>query len=149
MDNNKKMLIRQMIYDKSKDEILEELDMLDDAEMLYVFAYNYNWDNGFLIPEKILDKECCELSTALMMFYSADGIRYLKNKNEGSKDLKEWYGFIEDLYVRIVNNKFIKGNIKFVPPLSKVELYKLKKNLGHDEIVFMEVFGEKELNLVI
>lgn len=141
--------IKKMLYDKSKGEILQELDTLEDAEVLYVFAYNYNWDNGFLIPKKILNKECCELSTALMLFYSADGVRYLENKKECSKDLKEWYEFVKDLYTNIVNKKFIKGNIRFVPPLNKVQLFKLKKVLEEDEAVFTEAFGKKELNLIV
>lgn len=149
MDNIKKMSIQQMIYNKSQEEILQELDKIDDAEMLYVFGYNYNWDNGFLIPKKILNKKCCELSTALMMFYSADGVRYLENKKDDSGYLKEWYEFIKDLYLKIVNNKFVKGNIRFVPPLNKVQLYKLKKVLKEDEVVFTEVFGEIELNLLV
>lgn len=149
MNNFRKIQIQQMIYDKSKEEILKDLEEFRDAEELYVFAYNYNWDNGFTIPKKILEKECCELSTALMMFYSADGIRYLKEKKYSGGVSKEWYLFIKDLYEKIKNRKFVKGNIKFIPPLNKVQLFTLKKNLGEDEMVFIQVFGDEELNIVV
>ena len=53
-------LIQQMLYTKTKEEILDVLDYIEIPEALYVYAYNYNWDDGFEIPEKIIDKECCD-----------------------------------------------------------------------------------------
>ena len=66
--------------------------------MLYMYAYNYNWDNGFEIPKNIIFKDCCDLSTALMIFYSVDGYRYLQKKDEKNDSLKEWSVFIKELY---------------------------------------------------
>ena len=37
----------------------------------------YNWDDGFEIPEKILRSENCDLALALEIFYLADGFAYL------------------------------------------------------------------------
>ena len=114
-----------------------------------MYAYNYNWDNGFKIPKKILLKDCCDLSTALMIFYSADGVRYLQNKDEKNDNLKEWSVFIKDLYDMILENRFIKSDIKFVPPLSKVQVFKLKKDLVKEEYVFLENIGYNDLNITL
>lgn len=41
-----------------------------------------------------------------MVFYSADGERYLQNKDEKNDRLKEWSVFIKDLYNMILENRF-------------------------------------------
>ncbi|GAB6088103.1 DUF4274 domain-containing protein [Alkaliphilus crotonatoxidans] len=149
MDKNKETIVRQMLYDKDKEEVLKELYDINDPEILYLYANNYNWDNGFEIPRKILLKSCCELSTALMMFYAADGDRYLQDKDENNGNLKEWSIFIKELYNRIINNEFLKGDIKFVPPLSKVQIFKLKKIISDEESVFLEELGSYDLNITL
>lgn len=147
MDNLTRVLVQDMIYDMSKEEVLKELDKIIDSNILYVFAYNYNWDNGFEIPRKILERECCELSTALMIFYAADGIRYLENKEEDSRESMEWFKFIKLLYNKIVNKEFIIGDIKFIPPLNKIQIFKLRKKLKECEMIFTEELGESDLNI--
>ena len=115
-----------------------------DSQILHQYAIDYNWDDGFDIPRKIIKKECCELGTALMIFYLADGIRYLENKEEAEKScLKEWLVFIEDLYTRIVNGEYKDGDILFEPPLSNVQKYKLEKVLSNKERVFVNVCGAR------
>lgn len=149
MDKNKETIVRQMLYDKDKEEVLKELYDINDPEILYLYTNNYNWDNGFEIPRKILLKSCCELSTALMMFYAADGDRYLQDKDENNGNLKEWSIFIKELYNRIISNEFLKGDIKFVPPLSKVQIFKLKKIISDEESVFLEELGSYDLNITL
>ncbi|WP_186725836.1 DUF4274 domain-containing protein [Rummeliibacillus sp. SL167] len=149
MNEEKEKIIQQMLYEKDIEEVLKELPSINDSELLYVYAYNYNWGNGFKIPKKILLKDCCDLSTALMIFYSADGVRYLQNKDEKNDNLKEWSVFIKDLYDMILENRFIKSDIKFVPPLSKVQVFKLKKDLVKEEYVFLENIGYNDLNITL
>nr|WP_314461611.1 DUF4274 domain-containing protein [uncultured Clostridium sp.] len=147
MEKEKEKIILQMLYDKDIEDVLKELNTINDSEMLYVYAYNYNWDSGFEIPKSILHKDCCDLSTALMIFYSADGERYLQNKDEKNDRLKEWSIFIKDLYNMILENRFKKSNIKFAPPLSIVQIYKLKKDIVNEEFIFLENIGNKDLNI--
>lgn len=149
MDKEKEKIIQQMLYEKDAEEVLNELHDINDPEILYVYAYNYNWDNGFEIPRNILLKECCNISTALMIFYSADGFRYLLNKDEKNDSLKEWSIFIKDLYHMILEKRFIKNDTKFVPPLSKVQIFKLKKDLVNEEYVFLESIGNNDLNITL
>lgn len=142
--------LKELIYNKSKDKVLEELENVKSAEILHIYMNNYNWDNGFEIPRKVLLKSCCELSTALMIFYLADGERYLEDKNEViNSSMTEWSLFIQNLYKQIKSGEFKEGNIYFKPPLSKVQIYKIKKLLKEDEEIFIKEFGEKNLNIVL
>ncbi|SHL29694.1 protein of unknown function [Anaerocolumna jejuensis DSM 15929] len=147
MDKEKEKFIQQILYEKDIEEVLKVVQAINDPEMLYMYAYNYNWDNGFEIPKNIIFNDCCDLSTALMIFYSVDGYRYLQKKDEKNDSLKEWSVFIKELYNRILKNSFIKSNTKFVPPLNKVQIFKLKKVLGMEEHIFLEEIGSNDLNI--
>lgn len=61
----------------------------------------------------------------------------MQDKGKNNYDLKEWNIFISELYGRIINNDFIKGNIRFIPPLSKVEMLKLKKIITDKKRIFL------------
>lgn len=103
---------------------------------LIQFLYSYNWDDGFKIPYKILDEKECTLQVALLMFEFADGFSYLENKGEGL-ELPEWSRFISNLYKRILNGEFKKGECLYNPDLTRVQIYKLKKQLSEEEYVFI------------
>ena len=57
MNKEMEKLIQQMLYNMTKEEVLDTLSNIESPEVLYVYAYNYNWDNGFEIPEKIINKK--------------------------------------------------------------------------------------------
>ena len=84
----------------------------------------YNWDDGFKVPQEILDNPDCDLALALEVFYLADGYAYLENK-ESMVELKEWNQFISRLYKDIMEHKYQKTDAVFEIPLSKVQKYKL------------------------
>lgn len=149
MDKKTEKIIEDLLYNKSIEEVLNDIDNMNDPEILYVYAYNYNWDNGFKIPEKIINKKCCDLSTALMIFYKSDGYRYLQEKCSENTDLNNWSNFITILYKAIISGKFKKSVIKFEPPLSKVQLYKLKKSLNINEGIFIEEIGTQNFNVIV
>ena len=148
MDKNVEEFVKQMLYDKNIVDVIRLIDEIADSEILHLYAYNYNWDNGFEIPRKIIQKDCCQLSTALMVFYAADGVRYLQDKNEVN-NLKEWSIFIKELYNKIINNEFLEGTIKFTPPLSKVQIFKIKKIINTNEEVFLKEIGTNDLNICL
>ena len=54
MDKEKEKFIQQILYEKDIEEVLKEVQAINDPEMLYMYAYNYNWDNGFEIPKNII-----------------------------------------------------------------------------------------------
>lgn len=146
MDENKISSVKALLYDVDNDEVKRAIFQTEDQEILYVYAYNYNWDNGFDIPQTVLDNERCDLSIALLIFYRADGLSYLVNKSDNS-NLPQWSSFINGLYDLILTGKYQRGEIEFKVPLSKVQLFKLKKVLTEDENIFTENIEGKCLDI--
>ena len=146
MEENKISRVTSLLYDCTNDEVQVIIFQTEDPEVLYMYAYNYNWDNGFEIPQSILDHNKCNLSIALLIFYRADGASYLLNKSYYER-LPQWSSFIKKLYETIIDEKYQKAEIEFEAPLSKVELYKLKKTLSEQENVFIENIEGENLNI--
>ena len=141
MDNEYK-IVEELIYNKSRGEVLMALDNIDCSKVLHLFMTLYNWDDGFEIPSKVLSKNCCELSTALLIFYQAEGIRYLLCKENFQKNgLTMWTSFVQNLYERIMRGAFQIGEIPFVPPVNKVQIYKIEKAINKGEEIFITAFS--------
>ena len=146
MDENKISSIKALLYDSDNDEVKRTIFQTEDQEILYVYAYNYNWDKGFDIPQTVLDNEKCDLSTALLIFYRADGLCYLEGKSYNAS-LPQWCSFIKRLYDSILAGKYQKGEIQFKVPLSKIQLYKLKKATTEGKNIFTENIEGKCLDI--
>ena len=128
-----------MLYSENTKETIDEIKGITDSELLHIIAGNYNWDNGFEIPYSIINNKKCDLGTALMIFYDDDGYRVLENREElKNPNLKEWANFILQIEDKILNNQFKVNNIKFIPPLTKVQIFRLKKNNPNISKVFIE-----------
>lgn len=92
-----------MLYSENKKDTIDEIKSITDSELLHIIAGNYNWDNGFEIPYNIINNKNCDLGTALMIFYDADGYRALENKEElKNPNLKEWASFISEIEEHIL-----------------------------------------------
>ncbi len=146
MDENKISSVKVLLYDTDNDEVKRTIFQTEDQEILYVYAYNYNWDNGFDIPQTVLDNEKCDLSIALLIFYRADGLSYLEEKSDNA-NLPQWSSFIKRLYDSILTGKYQRGEIEFKVPLSKVQLFKLKKIITEEENIFTENIEGKCLDM--
>lgn len=146
LDENKISNVRALLYDAANDEVKRTIFQTVDQEILYVYAYNYNWDNGFDIPQAVLDNEKCDLSIALLIFYRADGLSYLAEKSDNT-NLPQWSSFIKKLYESILAGTYQRGEIGFKVPLSKVQLFKLKKSLAEEENIFTENIEGKCLDI--
>lgn len=138
-----KEFLEQLLYRDEKEEILDKIKNIDNEMTLFIFAYNYNWDNGFEIPSAVLKNVHCTLNVALLLFYSADGLSYLQEK-KNNETLPEWSEFIEVLYENILEKKYMMGTVSFEIPLTKVQLFKLKKNLSKEEEVFVNNISGEE-----
>ena len=121
---------------EDKQHIQAELLACKDKDLLHAFALEYDWNNGFDIPRAILSNPYCSLGTALVLFYQGDGYRYLTEK-PASSDLPDWLAFISSLYADIKGGKYADTSVHFEVPLSKVQVFKLKKTLADDELVFV------------
>lgn len=149
MEKNKISKVKSLLYDEyTKEEVQAMVSQIEDQEVLYVYAYNYNWDNGFEIPQLILNNDKCDLSIALLVFYRADGISYLFNKSYNER-LPNWSSFIKTVYDSILDGKYQRGEIEFTVPLSKVQLFKLQKILTEKENIFVENIVGKNLDIYL
>lgn len=146
MDENKISSVKELLYDTDNDEVKRTIFQTEDQEILYVYAYNYNWDNGFDIPQAVLDNEKCDLSIALLIFYRADGLSYLEDKSDNA-NLPQWSSFIKRLYDSILTGKYQRGEIEFKVPLSKVEFFKIKKIITEEENILTENIEGKCLDI--
>ena len=144
MDENKISSVKALLYDTDNDEVKRTIFQTEDQEILYVYAYN--WDNGFDIPQTVLDNEKCDLSIALLIFYRADGLSYLEEKFDND-NLPQWSSFIKRLYDSILTGKYPRGEIEFKVPLSKVQVFKLKKLITEEENIFTENIEGKCLDI--
>lgn len=131
--------IHKILYSEQQNQSISEIKLITDSKLLHIIGGNYNWDNGFDIPYSIITNKNCDLGTALMIFYSADGYRILESDAElKTNGLKEWFDFISEVYEMVLNNKFKSNSIKFIPPLTKVQIFKIKKYNPSIEKVFLE-----------
>lgn len=148
MEENKIAIVKSLLYDCTNDEVKERISQTDDPELLYVYMYNYNWDNGFEIPQAVLDSSVCNLSIALLIFFRADGFCYLFDKSF-NENLPQWPSFIKKLYDRILGGRYQNVKIEFKVPLTKVQIYKLKKMLTEQEEIFIKNIEGKNLDIDI
>ncbi len=137
--DDKKIIAEEFLDYDSISELIEKLNTVSDSELLHLILLGYNWDDGFEVPTAIMENKFCELSTALEMFYLAEGLDYLENKDECEcADDIEWMSFIKKLYLGIIQGEFSRGSVEFAPSLSKVQIFKLKKIIEDNEMVFIE-----------
>lgn len=148
MEEAKILTVKEMLYKKDSREILNFISQTNDTKILYIFAYNYNWENGFDIPAAIINNLACNLSIALLIFYRADGFSYLQNKAD-NLNLPQWSFFIKLLYESIMNGKYKKENIAFKVPLSKIQILNLKKLLTSEENIFIDDIPGENLDIVL
>ena len=114
----------------------QKISTATDPKILSLFINDHNWDNGFDIPQTVLDNAACDLGIALQIFYLADGYSFLIDKSD-DKNNENWYTFVSGLHDSIISGKYPKGTISFNVPLTKVQIYKLKGNLSKEEDVFI------------
>lgn len=88
----------------------------------------YNWDDGFDVPYKVLDEPNCDLALALEIFYLGDGFVLIRNFPHDIDGTKEWLCFIKKLYNDIISGRYKKTNQHYTIPLSKSMRYRLAKN---------------------
>lgn len=119
-------LIDFMLYEcDNEQELLSAVDNISDEETLFRYAQNYNWDDGFEVPYAVAEHKYCTLGTAMMLFYDAEGERFLLNETDELEP--EHLKFISFLYDRILNGYYRKSVPYFDHELSNAFIYRLKK----------------------
>lgn len=130
-------LLYELLYEKNNKELIAYVADTTDADLLHMIAGNYNWDNGIDVPKSITDNKNCDLATALMIFELADGYTFLLGDTEELPS-KKWIKFVSDLKDKIEKDKFPNKSIKYVPDLSRVIKFKIKKMCPDINSVFID-----------
>ena len=144
MNDQEKNILKRLLGDIGESEKLKLIKETTSPKVLYIFMYNYNWNDGFDIPKEVLDNKNCDLGTALLTFYLADGYRLLEDRESyNNPDLPEWGAFIKNLFDKIQSENFLESKIAYIPELTKVQKFKLRKSNPDILPIFIEgVDGE-------
>lgn len=119
---------KELLYSEDNESTLSEIQEINKSSILHILTSNYNWNNGFDIPRAIMNNKCCDYGTGLLIFYLADGYRLLESRDTiANHPLKGWKEFIEEVYMKLIQNDFSTQSISYTPPLTKVQIFKLRK----------------------
>ena len=81
MDEIKLNKLSYILYSESNDKAVELVKSINSEDELFVLLDNYNWNNGFEVPEAIINHPNCTLSLALLAFIEQMGYDiYLKER---------------------------------------------------------------------
>ena len=149
MDEIKLKKLSNILYSESNAEAVELVKSINSEDELFVLLDNYNWDNGFEVPEAIINHPNCTLPIALLAFYRADGIQYLLEGEDifANRLSKSWENFIKEVYDKILKKQYPNGSISFQPEITKIQKFKLNKlNPNLDSFILEGVLG-KDLHI--
>lgn len=104
---------------------------------LHLFMEEYNWDDGLELPYFIMLHPNCQLATALMIFWLAEGGSMFED-NFADRHNVEWKYLLTTLHDRIVRGEYKVGEEHYQIPLNAVGKYKLKKK-NVNEIFFADL----------
>lgn len=121
------------------------INEISNEKELHMLIYNYNWDDGFEIPNAVINNKFCDFATALMTFYLSDGYSVLSDMELLENNLvSEWKSFMINLLNRIKRRDFQTSKLSYSIPLSKVQMFKIRKSISDDlEILLTDVAGEE------
>ncbi len=114
---------------KDYPELLEEKT---SGEELHRYMEEYNWGDGLEVPYFIMQHPNCELATALMMFWLAEGDYIFEDDFEEMDfiDEVEFKYFLRMLHDRIVQGVYKTGNQQYRIPLNEEQKqYYREKNV--------------------
>ena len=81
MDAKQIKKLSDILRSESNAEAVKQVKSIKTEEELFVLLDNYNWDNGFEVPEAIINHPNCTLSLALLAFIEQMGYDiYLKER---------------------------------------------------------------------
>ena len=149
MDETKLNKLLYILYSESNDKAVELVKSINSEDELFVLLDNYNWYNGFEVPEAIINHPNCTLPVTLLAFHRADGIQYLLEGEAifANRLLKSWGNFIKEVYDKILKKQYPNGSISFQPEITKIQKFKLNKlNPNLDSFILDGVLG-KDLHI--
>lgn len=137
------LLLNKLLYEiEDHRDCLQHITEIKNSHLLHYYAMHYNWDDGLEIPVAILNNKFCDLGTALLLFFCAEGELLLESKellhNTNPIHDNKHSQFLTHLYDRIIQCDFRYKEIRFVGIESKVSRYKLLKKNPTVPSIFIE-----------
>ena len=110
LDNDKRFQI-------FRDGLLEEFFASATAEDLHFFADYWNWDGGREDLERVVGHPLCDLGTALLIYWRAEPVYYLKYARieDAIGHEQEEMAFILDIERRVSNGQYSTHLFSFNP----------------------------------
>ena len=143
--------LSDILYSENKSEVVKLVQSINAEDELFVLLDNYNWDNGFEVPEAIITHTNCTLSVALLAFYRADGLRYLFEGEDAFANplSKSWKTFIKEIYDKILKEHYPIGNISYDPEITNIQKFKLKKLHPNLSSLILDGVSGKDLQIFL
>ena len=151
MDDVQLKKLSDALHSENKSEVVKLVQSINAEDELFVLLDNYNWDNGFEVPEAIITHTNCTLSVALLAFYRADGLRYLFEGEDAFANplSKSWETFIKEVYDRILKEYYPIGNISYDPEITNIQKFKLKKLHPNLSSFILDGVSGKDLHILL
>lgn len=143
--------LSDILYSENKSEVVKLVQSINAEDELFVLLDNYNWDNGFEVPEAIITHTNCTLSVALLAFYRADGLRYLFEGEDAFANplSKSWKTFIKEIYDKILKEHYPIGNISYDSEITNIQKFKLKKLHPNLSSFILDGVSGKDLHILL
>ncbi len=141
VDETERALLDTLLYEEDDLEVrLGAVRSSSNPFFLNKYAVEYNWDDGTEIPQAIADHECCDLGTALALFWRADGISVLQGEVQRTEHNGDHVDLCRSLIKRLERAEYKLGPTGFDPEVNRVWAYKYEK-AGISPVFYQEVIG--------
>ena len=139
--------VNKLLTDAAKeraDFLLRDVpDLLEEgtsAEKLHQFMEEYNWGDGLEVPYFIMQHPNCELATALMIFWLAEGDYIFEDDFEEMYfiDEVEFKYFLRMLHDRVIQGVYPVGTQHYQIPLNE-EQKEYLRNKNVDEVFLKDL----------
>jgi hypothetical protein len=101
----------------------------------------YNWDDGFIVPNAVMEHRECDLGIALKMFWLSEAAQLFSDSFDDSKSPRQWIDFCRTLASLITTGTYVTSTITYMVPINSVAKRKLA-NRGVPAILYTDVTGE-------
>lgn len=104
--------------DESDEEQIPDFEAfksLTSAEQ-YLLANEYNWDDGVIVLDWIIDSPLCDKGTATLIFWLAEPDYHFDHSEETINDsaMAEWK-LLQKIILKMNNDEFDKSEFEFIP----------------------------------
>lgn len=104
--------------EKSDEDVIpnfKAFKTLSSAEQ-YFLASEYNWDDGTIVLDWIIDSPNCDKGTATMIFWLAEPDYYFDFTEETIDECeKDVWNLLQQIIMKMNNGEFTKSKYKFNP----------------------------------